>query len=100
MTRQPEGRLTARIRNWLKAQGGVAYNIHGGDNYQELGIPDILACFHGRFVGIEVKMPGERPSKAQLYQLNKIRMAGGIGLVAYSLEEVKLALLELDRIGG
>jgi Holliday junction resolvase len=94
MARQPEGRLVHRISTWIKDKGGVVYNIHGGDNYQEEGIPDLLCCYHGRFCGIEVKMPGEEPSKAQQYQLDKIRRAGGIAFVAYSLDDVKLALME------
>ena len=41
------------IENEIKAYivncGGVPYKIHGGDLYQESGIPDILACW-GRII--------------------------------------------------
>jgi hypothetical protein len=82
----------ARIRNWLQAQGAVVYNIHGGDNFQEAGIPDLLCCYRGSFVGIEVKQPGEQPSKAQKYQLDRIRDAGGTAIVAETLDDVKQGL--------
>ena len=65
MPRQPEGRLVRRVRTWLIDQGAVVYKIHGGDNYQEEGIPDLLCCLRGVFVGIELKQEGEKPSKAQ-----------------------------------
>jgi len=94
MPRQPEGRLVTRIKKWIESKGGVVYNIHGGDNFQEMGIPDLLCCFHGMFVGIEVKQPGEKPSKAQLYQLDKIRRAGGIAVVIDDIDDLKLALME------
>ena len=43
------------------------------------GIPDILACIEGRFVGIEVKAPGKlsNTSLAQKFQHQNIRKAGG-----------------------
>jgi Holliday junction resolvase len=93
MARQPEGRLVRRVSTWLKDQGAVVYKIHGGDNFQEDGIPDLLCCLRGTFVGIELKQEGEKPSKAQEHQMRKIRAAGGIAFVAESLDDVKLALM-------
>lgn len=45
------------IKAYVKSCGGLCYKIHGGDLYQETGIPDLLCCIHGIFVGIEVKDP-------------------------------------------
>lgn len=92
MPRQPEGRLVRRVSTWLKDQGAVVYKIHGGDNFQEEGIPDLLCCLRGVFVGIELKQEGEKPSKAQEYQMAKINKAGGIAFVAVSLDDVKKVL--------
>lgn len=68
------------------------YKIHGGDNFQEEGIPDLLCCYRGLFVGIELKQVGEEPSKAQEHQMRKIRASGGIAFVARSLSDVKTVL--------
>lgn len=46
-------------------------------------MPDILACINGYFVGIEVKAQHGKPSELQLYNIDKIRNAGGFALVLY-----------------
>lgn len=45
-----------------------------------------------RWLAIEVKRPGEHPTPAQLAFLERVRRAGGIALVAYSLDDVRQAL--------
>ena len=53
------------------------------NSYTKSGIPDILACVNGYFVGIEVKAQNGKPSELQLYNVNKIREAGGFAMVLY-----------------
>ena len=55
------------------------------------GVPDIICCVEGMFVGIEVKRPSTKNnvSKLQMYNLAKIEKAGGLGFVAYNTEIVK-----------
>lgn len=60
------------------------------------GTPDILAVISGRFVAIEVKRPGGKPSKLQLVQLKRIEAAGGIAMVAESVDEVIAYLASAD----
>lgn len=55
----------------------------------EHGIPDIIACYKGRFIGIEAKEPGNKPSELQLAHGRQIKKAGGIFGVCYSLDDVK-----------
>lgn len=48
------------------------------------GIPDILACYNGRFLGIEVKGGSSYGlTDLQKYNLKHIREAGGIGICVY-----------------
>ena len=51
------------------------------------GVPDIVGCFNGKFIAIEVKVPGNKPTEIQKHTIEKIRMAGGITGVAHSKEE-------------
>jgi hypothetical protein len=89
MPRQPEGKAKQAIKRYLEGEGAVVYAIHGGDGpFQEVGIPDLLACWHGYFVGIEVKQPGQKPTKLQQRNLDRIAAAGGLSLVATSVEDV------------
>ena len=50
------------------------------------GTPDLLCCFKGRFIAIEVKRPGEKPTELQNAKLEKIREAGGVAVWVDSLE--------------
>ena len=46
-----------------------------------IGVPDIVACIRGRFVGIECKAGNNRPTELQLRNLEDIRDNGGVALV-------------------
>lgn len=64
--------------------GKAVYFAHG-----EKGISDIIACSpKGTFVAIEVKKRGGKASPEQLEFLERIRAYGGIGILAYSLDDV------------
>lgn len=55
----------------------------------EKGISDVIACSNkGTFVAIEVKKPGGKPSPDQLEFLERVKAYGGIGILAYSLDDV------------
>ena len=57
--------------------------------YGEKGISDIIGCLpDGRFLAIEVKRQGNKPSIEQADFLKRVNMMGGIGFVAYSLDDV------------
>ena len=48
----------------------------------EVGVPDLVACCDGRYVGIEVKRAdGGRLSAMQAEHIRLIRAAGGLALV-------------------
>ena len=49
--------------------------------YTSIGVPDIVACIKGRFVGIECKAGTNRPTELQLRNLEAIRDNGGVALV-------------------
>lgn len=106
MTTQPESRISQAILKAFKVAGIFAFKVHGGPN-QMAGLPDILACVEGRFVGIEVKTPHKRsntsPRQEFVHQL--IRDSGGIAVVACSvpeamgiIEEVRLAARASRRL--
>ncbi len=61
------------------------------------GIPDILACVNGYFVGIEVKAQKGSPSALQMYNVRKIRESGGFAVVVYpsGFEKLKDFILDL-----
>jgi len=57
--------------------------------YGDKGISDLIACSPtGRFVAVEVKKKGGRATPEQLEFLRKVRKAGGIGILAFSIDDV------------
>ena len=47
------------------------------------GIPDIIGVIDGHFFALELKMTGKKPTKLQLYTIEKIKEAGGIAFVVF-----------------
>lgn len=71
---------------WIEAtihNAGYWYvNVHGS-GMSNAGIPDILACVSGKFIGIEVKRSNNSPSVSQCREGINILKAGGRFIVAY-----------------
>ena len=93
--------LVNQILDYLKLRGVWAIRVNSGGRqvdgangkayfikFAPPGTPDILACAGGCFVGIECKLPGNEPTPKQLECHAQIRRAGGVVIVAYSLEDV------------
>jgi len=97
---QPESRLVKQLQTLIRMVGGTCFKIHGGDNpFQAVGIPDLLCCIEGRFVGVEAKMPGESLRPAQVVALAEIYNAGGIAAVVETREQGR-KLLRLIKEGS
>lgn len=53
------------------------------------GCSDVLGVYKKYFMAIEAKMPGNKCTPLQLRFLKMVHYAGGLTLVAYSLQDVK-----------
>ena len=71
-----------RIKKYIESQGGWQVKYFA-NKYTRSGIPDILACINGRFVGIEVKSDTGAPTELQRHSVRAIRKAGGFAFVLY-----------------
>src|SRR5690349_8094333 len=91
---QPEARLSRAIMAALRQRGAFVFKVWGSEHMMA-GLPDILGCYRGRFIGVETKMPGNTTSRRQDYVISKIRQAGGRVVVAHSVSE---ALRVLDEV--
>lgn len=85
----PEGRVKAAIKKVLEAHGAYFF-LPVSNGMGAMGIPDILACLHGRFIGIEAKSGTNKPTDLQTLNLKRIDDAGGLALV---INETNLPLL-------
>ena len=95
-----ESTIQSNIINHLKERGCKVVNQHGGSG-SEVGIPDLLVCYRGAFIGMEVKQPKAYPVPIQKVQLRRIREAGGIAGIVRSKEDAdELLKLVDDRMDG
>lgn len=89
MSKNPESVLVEKIVKALREQDKSYWvKIHGG-MYQAIGLPDIVGCYKGRFVAIEVKIPGKENTltERQKLILKRIKKAGGRSGMATTIEE-------------
>ena len=80
------------IENKIKAAltklgTNVWYFKHAASASMPVGIPDIVCCIKGFFVGIEVKQENGHQSEAQKVCAKNIRDAGGEYWLVYSYED-------------
>ena len=93
-----EKRIENSIKNWLETNNHWYIKVQGGVNNPSSGVPDILTCIHGRFIGIEVKTPTGNTTKIQEYQIDQINKSGGIAVVVTSLEQLRMELKDRQII--
>ena len=94
---QPEYRIVQNIKKLIRARGGWCVKVHGGP-YQDAGTPDILACYKGRFVAIEVKTPSGVVRPEQRVVQKAITSSGGYALITHLVGEVADALGAIDEL--
>ena len=72
-----------RVKKFLKEQGCWFIKYWGGGEFTKAGVPDLLICCNGYFLGVELKGPTGKPSELQLWNIEQIKKAGGIAMVLY-----------------
>lgn len=76
----PEGKVKAKVSKILTDAGAYFfYPATGG--YGRSGVPDIVACLSGHFIGIECKAGSNKTTALQDAELQKIRMARGVAFI-------------------
>ena len=81
---QSESAIVKKIREALQQNvGGFWFKVHGGP-FQMAGLPDLLGCVQGRFIGVEVKRPSRMKDISPIQErvIHKITLNGGLAIVA------------------
>lgn len=94
---QGESAFKRQIKDLLNKRKVFWTPVQQGGVGSKPGVPDIIACYRGRFIGIEAKVPGGRQRFEQKDRQREIEAAGGIYLLAYDLETVSEALDDIER---
>ena len=90
MATTPEGKVKTIVKRMLDRYGAYHFSPATG-GYGTSGIPDIVACYFGKFIGIECKAGNKKPTALQQIQIDKIRAAQGYAVV---ISEQNYELLE------
>lgn len=72
-----------KVKKFLKDEGAWFVKYWGGGEFTKAGVPDLLVCINGKFLGVEIKAKNGKPSELQLYHLQKIDNAGGYAVLLY-----------------
>jgi len=93
----PEAKVKKKAVQILKQYGAYYfYPVTGG--YGRSGVPDIIACYKGRFIGIECKAGTNKPTALQQKNLTDIETADGVALVVNE-ENIEEVCQTLETIG-
>lgn len=97
----PEGKVKRDIEKWLAARGfwkaGRARPegpVHGwyympvSNGLGVHGIPDFVCCWLGKFMVIEAKAPGGKPTENQKQRMFEIEEADGITIVCDDVRQL------------
>ena len=89
--------IVVAIKRYLLTLGDVVFfwKERGGP-YGCTGIPDIICCYKGRFIGLECKLPSGRLTELQKRAIEKINRAGGIACRVESVEDAKRVIERVD----
>lgn len=71
-----------KVKKFLKEQGCWVLKTWS-NGVQRKGVPDLLVCCNGFFLGIELKNETGKPSDLQLWNIEEIKKSGGIAMVLY-----------------
>jgi hypothetical protein len=89
----PEKKVKDKVKKIL-AEFGAYYFMPATGGYGKSGVPDIVACIKGRFIGIECKANGGKPTALQEKNLIDIMNVGGISIIVNEtgIEDLKRVL--------
>jgi len=86
--------IQKKIIKYLESKGAYVIKTISTN---KAGVPDIIACYKGNFMAIEVKTPKTKNNVSELQKahLRKIKEAGGLAIVAWDIKQVKELLNEI-----
>ena len=90
--------LQSTVLKELNAKPGVF--VFKTIQCNERGIPDIIVCYKGMFIAIEIKDGKDRLSPIQKEQLKRIEAAGGKAWAIYNIMEFRAAWMTLESEVG
>lgn len=93
-----EKQFENQVKKFLADQGCWVLKTWS-NGIQREGVPDLLICCNGYFLGVELKNETGKPSQLQLWNIEKIRESGGYACVLYpkDFEDFKKVIADFKK---
>jgi Holliday junction resolvase len=76
----PEGKVKKQVKKILDDVGAYHFSPMTA-GYGRSGVPDIIACVKGKFIGVECKAGKNEPTLLQKHNMKLINQSGGLSIV-------------------
>ena len=76
----PESKVKKKVKKILDDLGAYHFSPMA-PGYGRSGVPDIIACYKGKFIGIECKSGDNKPTLLQLRNIDDIKRNQGLAIV-------------------
>ena len=76
----PEGKVKKQVKKILDDLGAYHFSPMTA-GFGRSGVPDIIACYKGKFIGIECKSGKNEPTLLQKHNMKLINQSGGLSIV-------------------
>ena len=92
-----ESQFSKQVVKYLKERGALV-NVNTANIYERVGRSDIECCYKGYWISLELKVGNYTADKLQINYLQKVREAGGFGLILRdNLHELMILLSCIDN---
>lgn len=92
-----EAQFSREVTQYLESKGAIVNN-QTGSMFAKVGVSDLLVCYKGYFIALELKVGNYQPDPLQISYLQKVREAGGFGLLLRdTLQELMVLLSCIDN---
>ena len=92
-----EAQFSREVTQYLESKGAIVNN-QTGSMFSKVGVSDLLVCYKGFFIALELKVGSYQPDPLQISYLQKIRDAGGFGLILRdNIHELMVLLSCIDN---
>lgn len=75
-----ESQFSKQVVKYLKEKGALV-NVNTANIFEVVGRSDIECCYKGYWISLELKVCSYQPDPLQISYLQKVREAGGFGLI-------------------
>lgn len=100
MAETPEAKVKKQVRKLLDKYGAYHFSYVVTGWGAGKGVPDIIACVNGRFLGIECKADATKhTTPLQDKNLEKIELSGGFAFVIHKDNLAELEAILKDMTG-